>query len=127
MFTKDFDNYVVAGECITCEVDGFHCVARAHYDEDTKAENDLPLEVFSAWANDEWFYVGIVVTVHKAGIQLTGDYDHALWGIDCNFPSDKANPNLYLREVANDLLPDALHGAKEKIKELCKQVVDFSV
>jgi hypothetical protein len=120
MFSKDFDSYGVVGDRIFCEVDGFDCVATIHADDDTKPDSqDLSLEAFSAWANDEWFYVGIAVTVWKAGVKLTDDYAYALWGIDCNFPSSIDNTNWYLRIVANDLLSEAVRGAKEKIKQLC--------
>ena len=121
MFKKDFANYVVVGDRLTCEVDGFHCVATVHHDEDTKPDSEtMPLEAFSAWANDEWFYVGVGVTVWKAGVKLTDDYEHTLWGIDCNFPNGQENTNWYLRDVANDLLDDAIAAAKKKVLELCK-------
>src|SRR4051812_45865317 len=48
------------------------------------AEHDF--EVLKAWCNDEWWYVGVAVTVAKAGIPLTGKYDHALWGVEANYP-----------------------------------------
>lgn len=128
MFAKDFDRYVVAGDILRCTVDGFLCVATVHYDEDTKPDSEtMPLEAFSAWANDEWFYCGVSVNVYKAGVKLTDDYAHALWGIDCNFPNGQENTNWYLRDVANDLLGDAVAAAKEKITELCRQPVDLSV
>jgi hypothetical protein len=114
MFTKHFDKIVIPGETITCEVDGFHCVATAHYDEDTRAPADH-LQA-AAWERDEWHYFGVAVSVSRLGVKLTGDYDHALWGIEGNCPGDD---NTYLREVANDQLREALEAAKEKIKELC--------
>lgn len=90
MFKKDFANYVVVGDRLTCEVDGFHCVATVHHDEDTKPDSEtMPLEAFSAWANDEWFYVGVGVTVWKAGVKLTDDYEHALWESIAIFPTGR--------------------------------------
>ena len=127
---KEFDTYISPPESVTCDVDGFHCVATVYRDTDTQLPDGVPVEVMSSWANDEWFYCGVAVTVHKCGVQLTGDYDHALWGIDCNYPlgerSDKiTNPNWYLSDVANDLLDPAIAAAKNKIAELTNTVVDI--
>lgn len=74
-----------------------------------------------AWINDEWWYCGIAVEVRKCGVALTGQYDNALWGIDANYPppSYKGRPtNWYLREVANELLGEALPAARAKLVEL---------
>lgn len=128
MFTKSFGRYVVHQDSITCEVDGFTCTATLHHDPDTKAPEDLPLEIFSAWANDEWNYFGVAVTVEKCGVQLTGAYDHALWGIEGNYPAadDRSDTNGYFVDVANDLLPDAIQAAKDKIKELSEPDLFYS-
>jgi hypothetical protein len=67
------------------------------------------------WCAGHWFYVGLTVTAHKADVQLTGDYDNALWGIE----SDAGG---YLREVANDLLHNALEEARAKLNALCSCV-----
>jgi len=114
-FDKEFGKYVCDGDSIDCHVDGgFHCYARLHYDEDTRAPADHPQ--VQAWERDEWHYFAVAVTVWKHGVKLTGDYDHALWGIEGNCPGDD---NSYFRAVANDLLPDALASAQDKIRELC--------
>lgn len=63
------------------------------------------------WCNDDWRYVGVAVTVSRADVQLTGPYDHAVWGIE----SDAGD---YLRDTANDLAADALDAAKAKLAEL---------
>jgi hypothetical protein len=121
MFKIDFDSYVVTGESIVCDVDGFRCVATAHYDADTHCPADYPEPARTAWERDEWHYFGIAVTVWRAGVQLTGDFDHALWGIEGNCKTgDDSNVNAYFRAVANDQLPEAIAAAKEKIQELCK-------
>lgn len=76
-------------------------------------------EVLRAWQNDEWLYVGVCVVISKAGVQLTGNYDNALWGVDCNYPfPGRWRPNQYLRTVANDLLGEALEQAQNKIEGL---------
>jgi hypothetical protein len=74
------------------------------------------MNVMRAWRNDEWFYVGVAVTVSKADIMLTGKYDHALWGVECNYPH---TDNSYLLEVANGTLPEALDDARAKLALLC--------
>lgn len=153
MFTKDFDRYVVVGDSITTEVDGFTVRATLYYDDDTtppdkrqdgfwpsldpkdpgyigpKSKRTLGREhakmkkVMDAWLADEWHYYGVAVTVWKDDVQLTGDYDHALWGIEGNWPVRKKNenPNTYFREVANDHLPEALADAKAKLAKWAKE------
>jgi hypothetical protein len=118
MFQFDFDTYVSPGDSITCNVDGFDCVATLHFDPDTEAPADLPADALDAWRRDDWHYYGVVVNVYRVGVKLTIDYVHALWGIDGNFPNGLENPNWYFRAVANDLLPEAITAAKAKIKEL---------
>jgi len=66
-----------------------------------------------AWCNDEWYYCGIVLTVRKAGIKL--DDSSSFWRIECNYPG---SDNSYLRDVANELLPEALGYARAKLAEL---------
>lgn len=115
MFTKDFDSYVVIGEHIDCEVDGFMVRATLHFDSDTVAPDDCPER--DAWLKDDWHYYGVVLTVRKCGVTLTEKYHHALWGIEGNYPG---GDNSYFRMVANELLPEALEAARKKIQELCK-------
>jgi hypothetical protein len=79
------------------------------------AERDFA--VLKAWCDDEWWYCGIAVTVECNGVELTDTYDHALWGVECNYPNSK---NEYLAEVANELLGDAIDAAKAKLAELAK-------
>lgn len=148
MFIKQFNNYAIDGDTITCTVDGFDCVATIHHDDDSdspderqdgfwpsldpddagyiggKTQAQLTAQkrrashIMNTWKNDEWWYVGIAVTVSKNDIQLTGDYDHALWGIECNYPYGGKKRNNHLREVANEELDDALEAAKLAIKSL---------
>jgi hypothetical protein len=75
------------------------------------AERDF--EVLRAWCRDDWWYVGIVVSVVRDGIKLGSA---SLWGVECNYPG--AN-NAYLLEVANELLPEALDEARKAIAKLC--------
>jgi hypothetical protein len=79
--------------------------------------------VMAAWLNDEWFYCGLVLSVERAGVTLT-DSAASLWGIECNYPKDDLRPdyepNSYLMDVANELLPDALCEARKAIGRLCQ-------
>ena len=123
MFDTDFDRYVVPGESIVCEADGFTCYARAVHDEDTQCPEGAP--GYESWVEDEWHYTGVAVTVFRHGVQLTGDFTHAIWGVERNYPGDDpaaTNPNAYLRDVANELLPDALADAKRMLVKLCAEV-----
>jgi hypothetical protein len=123
MFTKDFDHYVCDGDSISCDVDGFHVVARLEYDDDTTPPDERQdgfwpsldpedagyigprskrtLErhkaraqhVLDTWKRDEWHYYGVVVNVFKNGVQLTEDYHHATWGIEGNWPAHNKRLN----------------------------------
>lgn len=65
------------------------------------AERDF--EALRAWCNDEWRWVGVVVSVSYAGVMLS-KHAASLWGIECNYPG---SDNSYLLEVANELLEEA--------------------
>lgn len=60
------------------------------------------------WCNDDWSYVGVVVTVSAKGVELGSA---SLWGIE----SDAGE---YLVEVANELLPEAMEEARKRIVDL---------
>lgn len=84
------------------------------------------LHVLDAWKNDEWFYCGIVLSVEKNGVMLD-KHAASLWGIECNYPKNPDEkrpdmpgsfPNYYLREVANELLPQAIEAGKTILKKL---------
>lgn len=67
-------------------------------------------ERLKAWCDDQWWWVGVVLTVSKEGIELCSK---SLWGIE----SDAGD---YLSEVANELLDEALEDAKAVIGRLVK-------
>lgn len=143
MFTQKFNKFACVGDTIECEIDGFKAVATIYPDDNTdrpdercdgfwpskdpksagyvdpsKFDEEMAKakKVMKAWENDAWHFVGIGVRVFKAGVALTDEYTHALWGIECNYPD---SDNSYLTEVANELLPEALKDAKAKLIELC--------
>jgi hypothetical protein len=79
-------------------------------------------QTMAAWENDEWYYCGVAVTITRNGGRLTDEFLHALWGIECNYPSTgKRHPNAYLRTVANELLSEAITSANERIDDLCSE------
>lgn len=67
-----------------------------------------------AWCDDEWFYVGVVLSISRGGIELD-DHAAALWGIE----SDAGD---YLTEVANELLTEALEAGRAALARLIESV-----
>jgi hypothetical protein len=144
-FKSEFAKFVCEGDRITCTVGQFDCTATLYRDDwdDSPDERDCGFwpsldpksagyigakskrslarhmakakNVMRAWKADEWHYFGVVVTVEKNGVELVGRYDHALWGIEGNYPGAD---NSYLRCVANELLPEALAAAQSKLEQL---------
>ena len=74
------------------------------------AEADF--ERLRAWCADDWYYVGVSVTVEREGVQLVSDYQCALWGVETDAPD-------YLGEVAEELAPEALNAARAQLAALC--------
>lgn len=83
--------------------------------------------VMATWYAGEWCYVGVVVTVWKTWtptgepMQLSEEYDNAVWSCDCNYPSMKQGRtnigrNYYLASIANDLAREALAKVREQHK-----------
>jgi hypothetical protein len=150
VFTKHFDKYVCNGDTITGSVDGFDLTATIYRDDSGDAPDEhsdcfwpsldpddagyigpktakqlarakyKANRIMDRWRNDEWWYVGVVVTVEKNEIELTGKYNHALWGIECNL---SVRGNRYLRDVANELAEEALDDAKRTLAKLVESEV----
>lgn len=147
-FATKFDDFACEGDTISAEVDGYTITARLVRDDHSGApdQNDdgfwpsldpesagyiganpeksfeeqkaRAQEVMQAWKDDEWFYVGVVLSVERNGVMLD-KHAASLWGIECNYPPYREGhtPNDYLTEVANELLPEALERAKAARKE----------
>lgn len=142
-FQHKFQRFVCEGDSITCSVDGFDLKATIYRDDNQDKPEDRDegfwpsrdkssagyvgedryddemakaKSVMAAWLNDEWFYCGVAVTVERNGVQLTGQYSNALWGVECNYPD---SDNDYLRCVANELLSEALDEAKATRAKIC--------
>lgn len=62
-------------------------------------------ERLRAWCNDEWSYMGVVVTVESNGHTIG---TASLWGIE-------SDADAYLLEVANELIDEALENARETV------------
>lgn len=184
MFTEEFGAYVIGdgSASISCEVDGFKCIAIVYHDDDASppwkrddghgpvsewterdkepgervlssdgrshrfydfaeavkiarrdgwgSEGDAGLNprqkaaraaehdftVLKAWCDNEWHYSGVAVRIWRADVPLTGKYDHALWGVERNYPG---SDNGYLTECANQMLDEALDAARAKLAALC--------
>lgn len=111
-----FDKYACEGDRIEWTREGFDFVARLQYDTDTKptdSECYTPEDV-RRWRDDEWFYVGVVLSVSRNGVELS-DHAASLWGIDCNF-SDTSNA--YLSKVAQELEVEALETARAEVARI---------
>jgi hypothetical protein len=63
-----------------------------------------------AWCNDEWYYVGVVLSVARNGIELDA-CAASLWGIE-------SNSGEYLTEAANELVDEALDVGRAKLAGL---------
>lgn len=64
----------------------------------------------SAWCNDQWSYVGVVLSISRAGVVLD-DHAASLWGIE----SDAGE---YLQEVAEELVDEALEAGRAVFADL---------
>lgn len=108
-----FSAYACQGDRIEWTAEGFDIVARLEYDTDTNPTDFdcYDTEDVQRWKNDEWFYVGVVLSVSRNGVELS-DHAASLWGIDCNF-SDTSNT--YLSEVAQELEAEAIANARREV------------
>ena len=148
MFTEHFKANARDGDSISCAVNGIMYRATIKRDDDSGApdkedegfwpsldpaapgwigENpersyeqrkaDCEL-VMARWKARKMVYCGVVLSAEKAGIQLLAPYAHALWGVDVNWPQ---GDNSYLRDVANELLPEAREAAEAKLVDVITQ------
>jgi len=119
-----FRYYDFAGAVKTAKAEGWGIAKEGESNAQRAArmaEHDF--EVLRAWCNDEWNYCGISVQVFHDDIELTGEYDHALWGIELNYPE---SGNEYLNEVAGEYLVEAVAAAKIRAVELKESLANIS-
>lgn len=86
--------------------------------------------VYDEWTRDNWWFGGVLMTVTTEDqdgeeIELVDGYECALWGIEVNYPvfDGRRRPNAYLREVANELLPQALEQADAAVAQRLKEMI----
>lgn len=117
-FQEKFSGYLIAGDSISLEMDGLLIIARIAFDQDASPDqydgyNQAQIE---SWKNDEWHYAGLALDIYDAeGEILIEENAASLWGIELNFPEGS---NDYFNGLANELLPEALESAKEKLAAL---------
>lgn len=111
-----FPAYACEGDRIEWTREGFDLCARLVYDTDTKPTDFECYDTadIERWRADEWFYVGVVLSVSRNGVELS-DHAASLWGVDCNF-SDTSNT--YLSEVAQELEAEALDTARAEVARM---------
>ena len=111
-----FDKHPCPGDSITWRNGGFTLTARIKFDDATRpGEFDCYSEEdIERWKNDEWCYVGIVVTAEYKE-WLLEDTAASLWGLECRLADDSDD---YLSDVATELFAEALQVAKVKLRTI---------
>lgn len=90
---------------------GLTIIATIEYDEISGPEDSecYSQKKVKEWENDQWYFVGLVLSVHKNGLTLD-NHAASLWGIGCNY---NARSNLHMASVCKELESEALAvGAK---------------
>ncbi len=111
-----FDSYACIGDTVIWSKDGFDLTATLEQDTDC---SPLDFDCYSPikikqWKSDEWFYVGVVISVTKNGVELS-DHAASLWGVDCNY---NKRSNRYLSEVCAELESEALDVARKQVTKI---------
>lgn len=108
--TRDFGN-----------VDGFNVVAKMVADEsDAPNSETYSPDQIAAWKQDKWHFVGIIVTVSRAGVELGED---SVYGLELGLPAGH-NPltegdiDTFAHEYGHDLVNNAMEEAEQKLREL---------
>lgn len=117
-----FNSYVMAGDFIEWMHEGYKIKATLHKDTDTHVNDSefYSREDIRRWLEDEWFYVGVVLSVSYKGVKLE-DHAASLWGIECNF---HGGTNAYLSECALEVQDEAIEEAKIKHKQMIKALTE---
>jgi hypothetical protein len=148
MFTNNFATFVCPGDVIACEAGPFTVLAQVVPDDcpdapDQRQDGFWPSlyidapgfigpgpnhrqrfadaqakaeAVMEGWRKGDWFYCGIVLSASLDGVVLVS-HAASLWGIEANYPGAD---NSYLKEVANELLPEAVAVARETLERLAR-------
>jgi hypothetical protein len=109
-----FGKYANVSDSVTWVRGIYDMRAVLHHDGDTKPTDSdgYTDDDIQAWAQDEWFYVGVVVTASLGGTDLGSA---SLWGVDCNF---RGGDNSYLSEVAGELQAEAIAEADKQRQKI---------
>lgn len=102
---KAFDKFVCVGDSRAVDYGPFTIRATLVADPHTSPDDYDTYD--AAWRNDEWCFVGVVLSVWLDDVCLD-DNVASLWGVDANYPG---SDNAYLSECASDLLPEAMTAA----------------
>jgi len=97
------------------DVDNYDCysIEQAIRDKLPKKEIAKLTKLREDYRNEEWCFVGVVVTVSKNGIELA---KQSCWGIECGLP----NAHEHLNDIANDLLIEAIDAAERNLERLVR-------
>ena len=111
-----FNKRPLPGDSIVWRNGGFTLTARINFDDATKPRevDCYSEEDIERWKNDDWCYVGIVVTAEYRR-WLLKDPAASLWGLECGLAEDSGD---YLSDVAAELFAEALQVAKVELAKL---------
>lgn len=93
------------GDTYEFEIDGRAFTAKIEYDPNTHpADYDYSKKQIRQWENDEWCFVGLIVSAHCPHCGMpSAEEEHSLWGIGLHIPGYEEECVLYLNETAREL------------------------
>lgn len=111
--------YVCPGDTIKYSHGGYDFVVEIATDSysqpsDSECYSD---EDIRKWKNDQWFYVGIVFTVYKNGIQISDNLS-SLWGIEANFGENNNGLDYAIADLAEEAVTLAKKAHKDILAKL---------
>jgi len=62
------------------------------------------------WCNDDWHYVGVILSVEKNGVELDRNAA-SVWGVE-------DNDSQYLRDTAEEMIPEAVEVGRATMAKL---------
>jgi len=117
-----FNSYATPGDFIEWESEGYTIRATLHEDDFTHVNDSecYSEEQIQAWLDNEWFYVGIILSVSYNRIEID-DLAACKSGVDCNLPGGDNN---YLSEWAFEMQDEVIEAAKVKRQEIIKVLTE---
>ena len=106
---QNFDKFVCVGDTRSVDYGPFTIRATLVADTDSRPDDFdcYDADAIAAWRNDDWGYVGVVLSVWLDDACLD-DACAGLWGVEVNCPD---SDNTYLATCANEMLPEAIAAA----------------